>query len=304
MNDASRRRAIAFVAALTILMLSAACSIGGDDATPSATTGTVDSSPTTGQSAGSPDAHTSPTRVGSPVAGSPTSSGSPTAAASPTRSATATATRAPSPTATAIPETAIGEIVLLDPATVPNYTLAISLSLAGIGGSDTSTFDYSIQQSATDRFHLKADSSGTSLELWKIGDTSFIAQSGGEPAPLPEGSDTALFSPETFLQVIPPIDSGAMAQDLGTETIDGRTAHHFRLSADNFLSGVSFLGGQAFSAADGELDIWVDDELKTFLRQQGEISWKNADGSDGNFKIDYELTQIGSTPEVQPPATP
>lgn len=187
---------------------------------------------------------------------------------------------------------------------MPNYTLRINLAATGIGGPGDSTFDYAIEQSAPDRYHLKADSSGTNLEIWKIGDQAFIAQAGGEPAPLPEGSDTALFSPVTFLQVVPPISAETNAQDLGTETIDGRTARHFRISAESFLSGVPFLGEQAFTDPEGDVDVWVDEELKTPLRQQGEVIWTNADGSDGQFTIDYQLTQLGSTPEVQPPTTP
>lgn len=319
MKNAPCRRVVALLAGSAVLLLSAACSIGGSDETPTATTAAVAASPTAGQTAvqttGSPTAAASPTRSASPTAASPTTgsptSGSPTAETQPTRAAsptgavaTATTAAAATATATSAPETAVGEIVPLDPEAVPNYTLTIKLAATGLGGPGDSTFDYDIQQSATDRYHLKADSSGTALEIWKIGDQAFIAQAGGEPAPLPEGSDTALFSPVTFLQVIPPIDAATNGQDLGTETIDGRSVRHFRLSADEYLNGVPFLGQQEFSNAEGELDIWVDEELKTPLRQQGEVTWTNADDSEGRFTIDYQLTAIGSTPDVQAPATP
>ena len=317
MKNAPRRRLAALLAGSAVLLLSAACSIGGSDETPTATTAAVAASPTAGQTAvqtmGSPTAGASPTRSASPTAASPTTGsptgGSPTPQIQPTRAASptgaaATATAEATATATAAPEAPVGEIVPLDPEAIPNYSLTIRLAATGLGGPGDSTFDYDIQQSATDRYHLKADSSGTNLEIWKIGDQAFIAQAGGEPAPLPEGSDTALFSPVTFLQVIPPIDAAANAQDLGTETIDGRSARHYRLSADDYLNGVPFLGEQEFSDAEGQLDIWVDDELKTPLRQQGEVTWTNADGSDGRFTIDYQLTAIGSTPDVQAPATP
>ncbi len=304
MKYASRRHFVVLLAGAAILLLSAACSVGGSDKTPTPTTAAVTASPTAGSASASPSAVASPTHAASPVTASPTAAGSPTMSASPTRAASATPTRAASPTATTIPETPVGEIVPLDPEKVPNYTLAINLAASGIGGPGDTTFTYAIEQSAADHFHLKADSSGSSMEIWKIGDSSYIAQSGGQPAPLPEGSDTALFSPATFLQVVPPIDAATKAQDLGAETIDGRGTRHYRLSADSFLNGVPFLGGQSFSGASGQIDIWVDDELKTPLRQQGEVTWTNADGSDGRFKIDYALTQIGSTPEVQAPATP
>jgi len=319
----TRRRAIALVAGSVVLLLSGACSIGGDDdETPTATTAAVAGSPTTSQAAASPttaaspSVSASPTTQGSPGAGSPTSQGSPVASgsptaggsppagATPTRAAAATATVAPSPTPTAAPEAPVGEIVVLDPAAIPNYTLTIDIAATGIGGPGDSTFVYTIEQSATDRYHLKADSSGTSLEIWKVGDSAFIAQEGGEPAPLPEGSDTALFSPATFLQVVPPIASGANAQDLGVEEIDGRSARHYRLSGESFLGNVPFLGGQEVTDVGGEIDVWVDEELKTPLRQQGEVTWVNADDSEGKFSIDYQLTQVGSTAEVQPPATP
>lgn len=297
---AQRRRFIAFAAGLTLMLLLAACSVGGDDNTPTATT--ASSEPTANVTA---ETEASPTKAeASPEAvASPTRSASPTAEASPTRSASPTATVEASPTETAVPESAIGEIVQLDPNQVPNFTLAIKIQATGIGGPGDATIDYQIEQSATDRFHLKADNSGTQLELWKIGDESYIAQAGGDPAPQPEGTDTTLFSPSTFLQLVPNVASDTNAQDLGTETIDGRTAEHRRVTAETFLQQASFLGGAAVTNPEGELDIWVDSELKTPLKMEGDLSWTTADGGDGKFAIDYQLTQIGSTPEVQAPAT-
>lgn len=295
----SRRFLVASLVGVVVLLLGAACSVGGGSKTPTATTAaSVASPPASATAAASPTHHASPV-AGSPVAGSPTA-GSPSA--SPT--IPATPTRAASPTATRIPEAPIGEVQTLDPEKIPNFSMTASLETTGIGGSGDSTLEYVIQQSSADRFHLKVNGTGTTLEIWKIGDQSFIAQSGGEPAPLPEGTDTALFSPTTFLQVIPPIDAGSNAQDLGAEKIDGRPARHYRLAADDFLKGGVFVGEQTVSNAKGQIDIWIDDEFRTPLRQQGDLTWTNADGSDGRFKIDYQLTQIGSTPEIQPPTTP
>lgn len=295
---AQRRRFIAFIAGLTLMLLLAGCSIGGDDATSTAT-----SAPSAPTATSTVETSASPTEAeASPETASPTTSASPTAAASPTRSASPTV--AASPTATAAPESAIGEIVQLDANQVPNFTLAINIQASGIGGPGDVTIAYQIDQSATDRFHLKANNSGTALELWKIGEDSYIAQAGGDPARQPEGTDTTLFSPATFLQIVPTVPAETNAQDLGTETIDGRTTQHRRISAELYLQQASFLGGTAVTHPDGELDIWIDSELKTPLKMEGDLTWTNADGSDGKFNIDYQLTQVGSTPEVQAPAVP
>lgn len=295
---AQRRRFIAFIAGLILMLLLAGCSIGGSDATPTATT-----APTEPTATSTTEASASPTATEASAA-TPTTAASPTAAASPTSSASPTATIAASPTATAVPESPIGEMAPLDSNQVPNFTLAIKIQATGIGGPGDATIDYQIEQSATDRFHLKANNSGTELELWKIGDDAFIAQAGGGPARQPEGTDTTLFSPATFLQIVPTIPAETNAQDLGTETIDGRTAQHRRVAAETYLQQASFLGGTAVTNPDGVLDVWIDSELQTPLQMQGDLTWTNADGSDGKFAIDYQLTQIGSTPEVQAPAVP
>ena len=296
MTRVSRRLILPCLGALSVLLLVAACSTGGGKSTATSTTSAVVASPTAGHAVASPAAS------GSSVA-SPTAAVSPTISASPSPPA-ATATRSASPTATIIAEAPIGEIPPLDPEKIPNFSLELASVMSNVGGPGDVTVVYSIQQSAIDHFHLKTDGGGNSMEIWKVGDKSFIAQAGGDPAPLPEGTDMALFSPTTFLQVVPPIVTGSDAQDLGAEKIDGRSTRHYRMLAETFLKSSSFAANETINNPKGQIDVWVDDELRTPVRQQGEITWTNADGTDAHYKIDFKLTAIGSTPEIQPPATP
>jgi hypothetical protein len=53
----------------------------------------------------------------------------------------------------------------------------------------------------------------------------------------------------------------------------------------------------------GDVDIWIDKELNVALKYIGDVTWSNQDSSPGKLDLNYEIKDIGNTPDVQAPAT-
>ncbi|HYI14000.1 MAG TPA: hypothetical protein VEX37_01315 [Thermomicrobiales bacterium] len=268
------------------------CIVGSDDVAPTSTT---ESSPS----------------VTATTAPSPTSTARPSATATtapPTstpRPPTPTATSTPRPTATAtpIPKLPLGTINPLDPNAIPNFSLSTEVALHGVPNQSDFDMTLLILQAAPNHYYLRSTGSGAGLESWLVDGTSYLTQADGSVAQLPQGSDTALFSPALLVQTVPAISGDTLGMLLGDEDVAGRQAKHYRIEGADLVKSVTWLPGDSASEVEGQVDLWLDNELGIVLRQESDVRWENADGTPGSYTGRYEVTNISTTVPVTAPGS-
>jgi hypothetical protein len=214
---------------------------------------------------------------------------------------TRTPTPRPTATATPIPTEPLGEIAPIDPNVLTNYSLSTNIELKGIPSQSDFAMSLLILQSAPDHYYLRSTSGESGIESWLIDGTTYLTQADGSVASIPEGSDTALFSPALLVQTIPAISGEVASIKVGIEEVSGRQATHYTVDGEDLLDGTSWLPGGTASDIDGQVDIWIDNELHVITRQESNVTWENSDGSQGSFVGHYELTNIGTTEPVTAP---
>jgi hypothetical protein len=305
MHLLTRARSGAILLLIAILALTAACGGGSDDETPTPTTATTASSPTVSAESASPTAAATKTSAATATReSSPTAEATETTAAvSPTTSSsTATSTSEAVASPGSLDE-ALGDVETIDPNLLPNYTLAFELDATGMPDASDSALSFQIEQAAVDQYHMKVSGEGQNIEIWKVGDTSYVSQGDGQVVEMPAGTDSGLFSPSLFLQSAPTFPPDMDVEKVGEDTVSGRSATHYRVSGEDLMNNADFGEGITATDVQGDLDMWIDKELNIILKYGGDITWTNQDGSDGNMKLNYSITDIGSTQEVQAPAT-
>jgi hypothetical protein len=286
---AALRRAAATFSAIGVLLV-AGCSLGTNDSDDAATPTLEATRPATQAPAASPTARPSATPTPVPTATAPP----PTATASPTVTPTATVTP--------VPEQPLGEIRPLDPLVLTNYSLAFALRVVGVPGEEDLTTTLNIEQSDPQTFHLLTQTGDTSFESWQVGGTTYLRQGDGTVVALPEGSDSALFSPALLVQTIPPLDSNMSVTRLGADTIEGRAVTHYRIDGEDYLAATRILPPDFAGDVRGKVDLWVDDEWRIALRLGGLVTWTNDDRTLGTLETSYDVTRILATPPVTAPA--
>lgn len=222
-------------------------------------------------------------------------------AATPTGTAATTPTAAATSTADAIDDV-LGDVEMLDPEELPNYTLTMRFEMSGIPDEpEDFRLDMEVQQSATDNYHMRVDSDDGVVEIWVVDDVTYLAEGDGEITSIP-GTDMGLFSPSMFLATVPPLDEELAATRVGEETVSGRETTRYRIEAANYLALSELFAPDATPEdAEGELNVWIDNELNIMIRQEGDVTWTNVDGTTGRFFQDFLISDIGSTPRVEAP---
>ena len=290
MRESVRRRLVWAGTLVLVASLFGGCIVGSDDPDPTATVGPPQS-PTATTTA-------DPTETVAPSATVTT--------APPTRTPvppTATSTPTPRPTATAtpLPKEPLGTIVPLDPNVVTNYSLSTEIELRGVPGQSDFVMSLLILQSAPNHYYLKSASGGSGIESWLVDGTTYLTQADGSVAQLPDGSDTALFSPTLLVQTVPMVSGETVGVDLGVEDVGGRQATHYRIEAEDLFETAPWLPGDSATEIEGQLEVWIDNELSIIVRQESEVHWENADGKPGSFVGRYEVTHINTTEPVTAP---
>ena len=289
------------------LLVLAACG-GGDEEDGAATEATstttsgVAASPTTA-AVSAPSPTTAPTNT---VAASPTEDQDEATA---TVEATATATEQEedeSPTAdtgsaTSTGEEALGEIGTIDPEALPNYTMNFNFEMTGLADQEDTTISLLIEQAALDNYYMLVNTDGTEVEVWQVGETSFVSQGGTGIVEVPAGSGQELFDPSLFLQSLPPFPPEMNVQEEGTEEVDGREARRYSIAGEDYLAASELGDVSQLSNIEGGVEILVDDELNILLLMNADITWTNPDGTEGGFIGLQEITDIGSTGEIAAP---
>jgi hypothetical protein len=289
-RESVRRRLVWAGTLVLVASVFGGCIVGSDDPDP---TSTVDA----------PQSLTATTPAG------PTETVAPSAtatAAPPTRTPvppTATRTPTPRPTATAtpLPKVALGTITPLDPNAVTNYSLSTEIELRGVPGQSDFVMSLLILQSAPDHYYLKSTSGGSGIESWLVDGTTYLTQADGSVAQLPNGGDTALFSPTLLIQTVPMVSGETVGVNLGVEDVGGRQATHYRIEAGDLFATATWLPGESATDIAGQAEVWIDNELSIIVRQESDVRWENVDGTPGSFVGRYEVTNITTTEPVTAP---
>lgn len=158
-----------------------------------------------------------------------------------------------------------------------------------------------ILQAAPEHYYLRSTSDTSGIESWLVEGTAYVTQADGSVAELPQGSGTALFSPALLVQTVPAISGDTLGVQLGVEDVGGRQATRYRIEGSDLLASASWLPGDSARNVEGQVEIWIDNELGIILRQESDVRWTNADGSAGSFAGNYEVTNVSTTAPVTAP---
>lgn len=290
MRESVRRRLVWAGTLVLVAGLFGGCIVGSDDADP---TSTVEASPSrTAATAADPTVTAAPSAT--ETTAPPTQTPVP-----PT--ATATPTPRPTATATPLPKVPIGTITPLDPDVVMNYSLSTEIELRGVPGQSDFVMSLLILQAAPNRYYLKSTSGGSGIESWLVDGTTYLTQADGSVAQLPDGSDTALFSPALLVQTAPIVSGETAGVNLGTEDVGGRQTTRYRIEAEDLFATAPWLPGDNATNIDGQVEVWIDNELSIIMRQVSDVRWENADGTPGSYVGRYEVTNVTTTEPVTAP---
>lgn len=284
MSESVRHRLVRLGALVLLAGLLSACIVGSDeDADPTSTTA---ASPTaTTRIAPTATATVTPRPTSTPVPPTPTR----------------TPTPRPTATATPIPKVPLGTITPLDPNVVGNYSLSAEIELRGVPDQTDFVASLLILQAAPDHYYLRSTSGGAGIESWLVDGTTYLTQADGSVAKLPKGTDTALFSPALLIQTIPTVSGDTVGVVVGTDDVSGRQATHYVIDAEDLFDTASWLPRNRAENINGQVEVWIDNELKIILRQVAEVHWENRDGSQGSYVSNYEVTNVTTTQPVTAP---
>lgn len=297
------RRTGLMVATGLCLVLFAAC-IGGDN-DDSDTTSVPDTEATSAPSGPTPADDATPTEDAEPTATSepePTSTPEPTATISPTATPappTATPTNTPTPTATPLPtvDDPAKDSLPVDQVT-SNFTLHYNVQFTG--GESETAIELAVAQHDADSYHIRVQNTGQQTEAWRVGETTWVAGPNGAIVELPGLVDPNLYAPSSFLFLIPDLrESGSATVIDENAEVEGRSATRYEVDpsvADRFWPQQ----GNPPGDAEGTFEIWIDNELNLIVRAEADIEWPSGSNSP-RMEMSYLITQIDSTPEVQPP---
>ena len=191
---------------------------------------------------------------------------------------------------------------------VPNFTLDFTGSFENVPDDTGEVFSADLEmmltQSEPDVYHLSFMTTGDDaidVEVWSLADATYIAESGDDPVELP-GDMASEFAPTNLLVIVPPVETLAVAEEVGQEDVNGRSATHYRVEAED-AAVILAPEGTEINDAEGDMDIWIDDELGIVLQMRSDVTWTNADDTDAAVTIDYMISDVGETDDIEAPVS-
>ena len=195
----------------------------------------------------------------------------------------------------------LADVQPIDPEAIPNFIMTFTFDVSGAADQPDTTIGMEIEQASLENYHMSVATGDQNIETWLVDETNYVNQGDGSIIPLPPGTDSNLFSPSIFLQEVPPLDSELQAEREGEEEISGRDTVHYVITGENYLAQADLLTGGNVSDVEGQVEVWIDTELSMMIKQMGDITWTNEDGSNGSFLSDLLIYDIGTTLEVDAP---
>lgn len=291
-----RHFALILLGALLAATLISGCSVSGDEAD------SEDEPPTATEVApqqATPTEDAAPTAT-EPPPGTATSTDTPV----PTSTSTATATPEPTPTATASP-TATPIPIVQNPfadvttpdAVLENYTVNYFGEFTTPEGG-TESIEMFIEQSDPTHYHLRA---GGEVEIWVVGDeTYFKNPDDGSVFLIPATVDPGLVSPAAYLIQVPNPSNVPEAKAVGEDEIDGRTATHFSVTAEEYQQ-FGLTEDETVIDPEGQIDVWIDQELGFISQMKMDVEWTDETGARQAAVLEFSVTKVGTTPEIVAP---
>lgn len=299
---------------------------GTPDADSTADTGTTTPDTTgTPDGTGTPDADGTPDGTGTPDAdGTPDGTGTPDADSTPDGTGTPDADMTPdttgtpdtgsTPETTGTPDDSTGQGMFGDVTQiadeVDNFTLDLTTNVSnlpdGMGVVNSADATVALAQSEPQVYHLMMDASGDQpfqLEIWSLPDAVYIAEDGDDPIQLPPEMATLYTPGEVLMMVVPPVELLQTADEAGQEEIDGRTATRYDVDAETAMAMLMAQGQMSgVTNPQGEMQIWVDEELDVVIQMMVDITFENEDGTEGSIMIDLQVTDIDETTDIESPS--
>jgi hypothetical protein len=160
-------------------------------------------------------------------------------------------------------------------------------------------------QSAPNVYHVTMDASGDEpfqVEIWAMQDAFYVSEDGDSPIQLPPEMASLYTPAEILSMVVPPVQMLDMAEEAGEDEIDGRTATRYEVDAETAL--MLIMRGQAagITNPEGGMQIWVDEELGVVIRMEVDLTFESDNNDDGSIMIEYEVSDIDDTDDVEGPS--
>ena len=182
-----------------------------------------------------------------------------------------------------------------------NFTLTIAGTHdIGTANTDATGIDLLYQQSAPEVFYILVDGDDQfDVEAWQM-DDQLLFRDGEEisEAP-PEVAEE--FDIGSYLSTLPEVERIPDAEEVGNEDVAGLETTHYSVPADEALQYMPGMDDADVGDTEGSIEIWYAEEDDIVARIVVDLTWTNADDSDGSTNLEYVLADISSTADVQPP---
>jgi hypothetical protein len=271
--------------------------------TDSATTPDTETTPEA-DTTGTPDADSTPDTA---TIGTPEGDGTPEMASTPDADTTGTPDSGSTPGTGGVTDDPFEDVGELQ-ADVPNFTLDFTGSFENVPDDTGQTFSADLEmmlmQSEPDIYHLDFTTTGDdaiAIEVWSLADATYIAEGDEAPVELP-GGFASEFAPSNVLVVVPPVEALSTAEEVGPDEIDGRAATEYSVDPEA-AAMILAAEGTEINDPQGEMNIWIDDEFGVVLQMTADVSWTNADDTEAHVVIDYMVSDVGETDDIEAPTS-
>lgn len=183
-----------------------------------------------------------------------------------------------------------------------NFTLSITgeINIVEQQEGSPASVDLNYEQSAPDTFYLFYDGDDEFVvEVWSVGDQMWITEEGE----ITEATDDIAnqFDVGAYMSMLPEINRITDAEQAGEEEIEGYTATHYVIPAEDAISTLPGMQDAEVNNAEGSIDVWIVEDEELILRMLVDLQWTGADDSENSMNLEYQVTNVGETEEVQPP---
>lgn len=184
-----------------------------------------------------------------------------------------------------------------------NYTLTVTGDVPATEDEETgdTAIDLMYEQSAPDTFHLLFDGADEfAVEAWQISDQMWIRNEGGTVEEATEDLAEA-YSVSSYLTMLPEVNKVSEAEEIGEEEIDGRAVTHYSIPADEAIRNLPAAENGEAEEPEGSVEVWIDDE-QNVIRMTVDLTWMDAGQNEQAMQLDYDVTAIDATEDVEAPA--
>jgi hypothetical protein len=83
--------------------------------------------------------------------------------------------------------------------------------------------------------------------------------------------------------------------------VEGRDATYYTVEAADAAQFAAPQDGSCFNNPEGELEIWIDNQQNFVAQMLADLRWTDNAGAARTMLIEYRVSRVGSTPQVNPP---